>query len=367
VTLGRPVPLNEAVHLQKPVAADVVQTAFVDSQPAAIYRAQAGPPSADPFFPPPGPAGPAGPSGPPPAVPGPPPFPPGPGAIPACPPPACAPHFWINGEFLFWWVKSAPEPMGGSSSFNVFPGLRLEAGGWFGPAEKWGIEGEGFFLSRNSTGVNANNALPLLPDVIPLGAAANTDSQFYGAEVNGLYNLYRDSNFHAEAIGGFRYLGLQEDLKAYASGVVFLPTIIEAGTGAARLTAQNNFYGGQIGARAGWHINRWFADLTGKVAFGATEEGLTASSTLIGANGTTATFQRRRTQADFAVVPEVNFRVGYDFTRNLHAFVGYDFLYISSVARPGNQNIAGLFGTNPSIHSSDFWAQGINFGLEFTY
>src|SRR5262249_5369502 len=138
--------------------------------------------------------------------------------VPACPPATCAPHFWINGEFLLWWVKNAPNPLGGSDSFGVFPGLRLGAGGWLGPAQKWGIEGDGFFLSRNSTSLGSVSGVIPLPNIIAFGAAsANTDSQFYGAEANGLYNLYRDSNFHADLIGGFRYLGLQEDLKAYES------------------------------------------------------------------------------------------------------------------------------------------------------
>ena len=56
-----------------------------------------------------------------------------------------------------------------------------------------------------------------------------------------------------------------------------------------------------------------------------------------------------------------------------------NFLFLSNVARPGNQidrtvNTTQLFGTPPVVgparpaplfNQSDFWAQGVNVGLEF--
>ena len=53
----------------------------------------------------------------------------------------------------------------------------------------------------------------------------SSQATFGAAEVEVLATA--KSNFHAEVIGGFRYLGLQEDLKAYAMGLVILPGIIE--------------------------------------------------------------------------------------------------------------------------------------------
>jgi hypothetical protein len=83
------------------------------------------------------------------------------------------------------------------------------------------------------------------------------------------------------------------------------------------------------------------------------------------------------------VIPEARLQVGYDVTRRLRATVGYDFLYVSDVLRPGNQidanvnaNQSGLFGTGtiqspalpaPLLQRSDYWAQGITFGLEFRF
>jgi hypothetical protein len=87
----------------------------------------------------------------------------------------------------------------------------------------------------------------------------------------------------------------------------------------------------------------------------------------------------RQTKDPFAVVPEFTFQVGYDVTKNFRVFVGYTFLYISNVARPGSQvdpvlNVSQVVGPfagplRPAriFNESTFWAQGINFGAEYRY
>ena len=87
----------------------------------------------------------------------------------------------------------------------------------------------------------------------------------------------------------------------------------------------------------------------------------------------------------FGVVPEAGLEVGYQITPRIRATLGYTALYWSSVARPGNQidrtvNPAlpptdAMFGIGggparpalPSLRESDFWAQGLNFGLMFGF
>jgi hypothetical protein len=68
----------------------------------------------------------------------------------------------------------------------------------------------------------------------------------------------------------------------------------------------------------------------------------------------------------------------------VRVFVGYDFLYWSDVARPGDQadpridparvpalggpgRTAGTTHTPSAIQESDFWAQGLHVGAEFRY
>jgi hypothetical protein len=73
-----------------------------------------------------------------------------------------------------------------------------------------------------------------------------------------------------------------------------------------------------------------------------------------------------------------------ELTANVRARVGYTFLYVSSVVRPGDQIDRAInphqvpidqdFGLPggpnrpaPELRATQFWAQGINFGLEFTF
>ena len=76
--------------------------------------------------------------------------------------------------------------------------------------------------------------------------------------------------------------------------------------------------------------------------------------------------------------------LGYNITPRVKATFGYTFLYWSNVARPGNQidrninpvNIptSGAQGLGPAggpptfnFQQSGYWAQGLNFGLEFRF
>ena len=86
----------------------------------------------------------------------------------------------------------------------------------------------------------------------------------------------------------------------------------------------------------------------------------------------------------FGVVPEVGLNLKYQLTQKLGVSLGYTALYLNSVVRPGEQidrNVNGgqssLYSGTPTppglqggpaqpaplFHTTDFWAQGINFGL----
>jgi len=83
----------------------------------------------------------------------------------------------------------------------------------------------------------------------------------------------------------------------------------------------------------------------------------------------------------FAVVPEGDLQLGYQVTSRWRATVGYTFFYMSDVARPGDQvdrTINPSFLASPptlasparpvfEFKGSDYWAQGLDFGLEFRF
>jgi len=97
-----------------------------------------------------------------------------------------------------------------------------------------------------------------------------------------------------------------------------------------------------------------------------------------------ATNSGRSSRNDFAIVPEISANLGLRITERLTLFGGYSFMYWSSVVRPGDQidrrlnpNLiptSGTFG-GPAIpalpavpfRTTDYWAQGMMWGLEFRY
>jgi hypothetical protein len=86
----------------------------------------------------------------------------------------------------------------------------------------------------------------------------------------------------------------------------------------------------------------------------------------------------------FTVVPEVTGRVGFQLFSSFRAWVGYGFLYMNDVARPGSQIDLAInprvvpaspaFGSTsgPAVPRAtgirnDFFAHGVQFGLEVRY
>jgi putative beta barrel porin BBP7 len=86
---------------------------------------------------------------------------------------------------------------------------------------------------------------------------------------------------------------------------------------------------------------------------------------------------------NFAVVPELRFQVGYDLFSWLRLGVSYNFLYWSSVVRPGDQVApvvsASQLPSSPSFgngasavpplphNTSDFWMQGVTFSMTLRF
>jgi hypothetical protein len=240
--------------------------------------------------------------------------------------------------------------------------------------------------------------------------AVPSTSRLWGAEANALLALSRDGSLHICALAGFRYLDLQEGLginsfsTALNNGmptntVVFLGQPVGP-PGSVLVTDQfatrNQFYGGQIGGRVDYTSGKLFGSLAVKVALGDTHEVIsnTGMTTLtvpgqpnIAVNGgrlVGASNAGHFSQEAFSVVPEVEVKVGYQVTNKIKAFVGYNFLYWAEAVRPGNQIdqtvdarqvptsvvfTPGFVGTAPTVpfRKSDYWAQGINFGLAFAF
>jgi hypothetical protein len=167
-----------------------------------------------------------------------------------------------------------------------------------------------------------------------------------------------------------------------------------------RFATSNQFYGGQVGVDGRWLYGRMTLDGRVKVALGVTQQDLTVEGNqqIIGRNNpdprpggllalpsNIGTFSSSR----FSVVPEIGGSVGYYVTDWMRLSVGYNFLYWSSVIRPGDQidrnlnsnqipnfnlvNVNGVLrpaviSTDPPprhlFNPTDYWAQGLTFGVE---
>lgn len=322
-------------------------------------------------------------------------------------------------------------------------GFRLTSGLWLDNCRQYGLEASLFyFLPKNQNNYFIQTTDPAQILAIPfvnvtpgggsggigsgvLGTAGNGNNsfiiagidgrtgsisvdssiRFWGGEANGLYNFYRDNQFQTDLLLGFRYVDLHEDLSMHT-----VINIEPVQRGSLRnpgfndvFDTRNQFYGGQLGVKGQW-TNGWlFADALAKVALGTTDETLNIHGSFqdpepaflanYGTSNTTGLLTQRSNigttnRNRFAWIPEVRIQGGVNFLQHFRAFVGYDFMYISNVIRPGDQidnninlsqagvsssagyppnNLTGPARPARSYSESSFWAQGIDFGLTIDF
>jgi hypothetical protein len=240
------------------------------------------------------------------------------------------------------------------------------------------------------------DGVPLsLPGDLTGGVTIRNTLQFWGAAATGVINLYRSDSWAISGLAGFSYVDLSESFNLTADIEGLSPSDYQGQSGVASDTFQtwNQFYGGNFGLRARFLRGPLSVELSGSVAAGLNHETqnvsgyYTAVNSPFGSSGPEGIFAQPanegRTSSDrFAYVPEVQFKLGYAITPSLRATIGYDIIYESNVIRPGDQINRNLpkgqtfqqDGTSPSTTSpsrlfktTDFFAQGISVGLEYTF
>jgi hypothetical protein len=316
---------------------------------------------------------------------------------------------------------------GGSDlDHEVFSGGRFSAGFWLNSCQTLGLETDYFFLGSRSTNFVAGGpgnssgptvARPIIDVLANGGAGAETaelvsfagtvagvvnvaeNSRLWGAQENLLANLCCSCCGRVDLIAGFRYLELDEGLTITENLAVEpgVPAIGGSFIGVAdQFSTHDRFYGGQLGARAEYWRGNAFVNVTGLVALGDTHQVVGINgTTVIAAPGMAPVALRGGILAlpsnsghfhrdDFSVVPEIGLNVGYQVLPHVRVFMGYTFLYWSDVVRPGDQIDRGVNLTQlpsnltpgtlvgparPAVlfKDTDFWAQGINFGIEFRF
>jgi hypothetical protein len=315
---------------------------------------------------------------------------------------------------------------GENFAYHTFSGLRL--GGSVILSSGLGLDGSGFVLERRSVGFRAASdasgnpliARPVFNDHAGLQESYSTSfpgnlagqsaivshTQLEGFDVNLAAELSRCESRRLVVLAGFRYLSLREDL-LFQDALTPLTADFLTFDGASvnppstvadfdSFKTRNHFYGGQIGGRWEECFGKLSVGLTGKVALGGTEQRVVIEGgSVLNTPGTTSVVVPGGILAQvsnigthsrdvFSVVSEVGLNVGWQVTPNVSVNVGYTFIYWTDVLRPGaqidtrvspfvvptDQNFGG--GT-PSGHpafafkNSDFWAQGVNFGVTLRF
>jgi hypothetical protein len=331
-----------------------------------------------------------------------------------------------------------PTLTGKGVDFGALSGVRATVGGYLDSEGTIGIEGSGFILPQQSktyraaSDANGNPTLGfryldtafannLAEDIfqasIPPGnangvgpfsgsVAVISQIRLWGAEINGVIGTAGSGGLRLQALAGFRYvdlsesLGLQLQSTALDGSVVFFQGT-PFGSPASILTidsfqTRNQFYAGQVGLRGEYCMGGLVLTATSKLAVGNNHESInvTGSSTL---NPNPGPIQSvpvgqfagpsnigRRTGDEFDWMPEFELKIGYQITSWARATIGYDFLYIYRVVRPGSQvdlvvndtvnPVNAAFGgfdptkaPQPFFGRHDFWAQGLTFGVELRF
>jgi hypothetical protein len=323
----------------------------------------------------------------------------------------------------------------GNQNFNPEgqSGGRFNVRYWFDRCAQLALEGNFFFLAQRSQGFFADSStIPVLArpiqiqnlggvegrqlvaspginpgDVLNFRGNISVDgtSELWGAEANLRRKLCCGCDWKVDVLAGYRFLRLREGL-SISEDIVTLRDIpgipVFAGDRIVvtdSFDTRNEFHGGQLGVSGELRRGPWSLEGTFKLALGVTHQviNINGSTTITSPQGVVTNrfnagllavasnsgeFSRDR----FAVVPEVGLRLGYNLTENLRVFAGYNFLYWSSVVRPGDQidrlidvtQVPFFTTTIPPVTSgqvrpvvpfrdTDFWAQGMSFGIELRY
>lgn len=285
-------------------------------------------------------------------------------------------------------------------------------------------------VAPNLPGVPATNT------VLAVGKAnLNTRSSFWSADPAAIWNVYRASpesrfGLSIDALVGYKYAQLDEEYvvssQTLLRGVTLVPQFTTGPFGvpvltgvltvpdpvgvggtltrspstidiADRFVTTNKFNGGDFGVRMNARYGIFNVAATGRFAIGNMHQtlrirGVTSfQNTDNGRSGfaygglyANASNIGTYTNDEFAVIPDINLTVGVNLTRCLSMYVGYNFVYLNKVIRPGNQlnplvdatvvpfsttysNAGGIPSPLKGLVQDDYTIQGVSFGFGLKY
>jgi hypothetical protein len=241
--------------------------------------------------------------------------------------------------------------------------------------------------------------LGAFPDLVAGQINITTSSELHSAAVS-LRKRWREGcRGRIDLIGGYRYFRFRENLLIQENLVSTNPGgLIQQGTTLDvfdRFATENDFHGGELGLAAQFHRGCWSLDLLAKVALGNMRQAAmidgAATVTTPGDPPETSpggllalpTNMGRHRRDAFAVLPEIGLGLRYQASDCLALTAGYTLIYLNHILRTGDQIDPAVNPTQltnfdqtggpllgeprPAVlmNDTDFWAQGINLGIEW--
>ncbi len=289
----------------------------------------------------------------------------------------------------------ATVPLYGNATYNndYRSGNWTQGGMWFDCCHTHGIQGDYFFVGRESSPFFASSdgdpiltrpftdattgqpaeELIAVPGIVVGNISVDNHNWLDGAGValrcnlccccddrckcdcySACGNCWAGENCsRLDLVYGFRYYGFNDNL-----GIREQLTSIDPTSGVAigtqfdvldSFVTQNNFYGGEIGLIHQRYHGRWMMESTAKVALGDMDSIVWINgSTVVSFPGQPTAFNQggllalssnigRHEHNAFVAIPQISLRLGYRATERLTFLAGYTLMYFSQIARAGDQ------------------------------
>jgi hypothetical protein len=299
---------------------------------------------------------------------------------------SCPPRIWFKAEYIFAYIRDDRTPIlattglttdatpgalglpftrilyGGDIQFDDRSGLRFTLGGAIN--ESLAVEANWFFLdgrkprydagspgspviARPFTNLNSgieDASLTTYPGLLSGAIHIESYSFLEGAELNARTDFWAGECCRIRGLVGLRWLNLREGLSIEEDTQVTMAGPLSGLPigDIDRFRTRNDFFGGQLGLDAEFRYRRFTLDLFGKCALGDVVQearidgatnlfGVLVPGGLFAVGSNMGQYERDR----LGVIPEAGARVEMTVGPHLSVFVGYSFLYMNDVVRPG--------------------------------
>ena len=296
---------------------------------------------------------------------------------------------------------------------NLRSGGRINIGTWLNTQQTWGIGASFLDLQNVARNYDVASTGPILARPFFNTQTGHDDSEIVaqsGIAAGGIRVRTTDAFVAGDAyfrqalafaprrridlVYGWRYLQMSESLSIDDRTVSTDPfnQQVPLGTtivGRDEFRTINRFNGAQIGLMTERRAGIWSLSTVGKISLGNMHETVlingsnTVSEPGVGQTHSAGSLLAQPSNIGrfdrnvFAAVPEVTLNLGLQLSPQWRANVGYSLIYINRVAQAGNQvdfavdpnQLSGGTGTSPAFHfqQSNFWVQGLNFGLNYRF